>query len=117
MTSVVGRDVLVCDGRRVGGVEVAGGARARMRGLLGRDEVDGALLLPHGAAVHTIGMRFDIDVAFLDKHGVVVDTATMPPGRVGRPRLRSRSVLEAMSGSFARWGVERGSRIEFEGGG
>jgi uncharacterized protein len=108
-------EVLVCDGRRVGEVVVADGPRARMRGLLGRDEVDGALLLRHASAVHTIGMRFAIDVAFLDKRCVVVDVATMAPGRVGRPRMRARSILEAMAGSFGEWGLERGSRIEFEG--
>jgi len=101
----------------VADVEVAEGRRARMRGLLGRGDIDGALLLPHEASVHTVGMRFDIDVAFLDKHGVVLDTASMAPGRLGRPRLRARSVLEAREGSFARWGLERGSRVELEGGG
>ena len=104
--------VLVVDGHRACEVEVATSHRARMRGLLGRDGIDGAMLLPSGSSVHTIRMRFPIDVAFLDKESTVVDVVTMVPGRVGRPRLRSRAILEAGAGSFARWGLKPGSRVE-----
>lgn len=93
-------------------VEVAEDRRTRMRGLLGRDGVEGAMLFPRDAGVHTLRMRFPIDVAFLDKECRVVDVATMRPGRIGRPRLKARSVLEAAAGSFAVWGLEVGSRVE-----
>jgi uncharacterized membrane protein (UPF0127 family) len=100
------------DGRELCRVEVASDRRARMRGLLGRDGIDGAMFFPHEAAVHTLRMRFPIDVAFLDKERNVLDVATMPPGRIGRPRLRARSVLEGEAGSFAGWGLTVGSRVE-----
>ena len=46
----------------------------RMRGLLGRDSLspDEALLLKRCGSVHTFGMRFPIDVLFLDRHERVV---------------------------------------------
>jgi uncharacterized protein len=83
-----------------------------MRGLLGRDGIDGAILLSPGSSVHTVRMRFRIDVAYLDKKSTVVDVVTMVPGRIGRPRLRSRSIIESTAGSFARWGLKPGSHIE-----
>ena len=109
---VVATGSLVCGGRVVAPAEIALTRRRRRRGLLGRDGIDGALLLPSARSVHTLGMRFAIDVAHLDRSGVVVRTTTMPPGRVGRYVLRSRSVLEAGAGSFARWGLHVGDRVE-----
>ncbi|MGR4881854.1 DUF192 domain-containing protein [Streptomyces sp. LARHCF249] len=97
---------------RVGAVavplEVAASYRARTRGLLGRDGIDGALLLTPAAGVHTFRMRFAIDVAYLDRDLGVLDVVTMAPGRLGLPRLRSRHVLEAAAGAMAGWGLRRG---------
>lgn len=89
-------------------LRVAASYRARTRGLLGRDGLDGALLLTPASSIHTVGMRFAIDVAYLDRRLRVLAVRTMPPGRVGRPRLRARHVLEAEAGAFARWGVAKG---------
>lgn len=90
-------------------VRIAASYRARSRGLLGTDAVEGALLLTPAGGVHTVRMRYAIDVAYLDRRLRVLDVRTMPPGRIGRPRLRSRHVLEASAGAFARWGVARGA--------
>ena len=53
---------------REGGVlasaEVADRPRARLVGLLGRDELDGVLVLHPARSVHTVGMRFPIDVVY-----------------------------------------------------
>jgi hypothetical protein len=92
--------------------EVADTRRARRRGLLGSDPTDGALVLTPARAVHTIGMRFDLDVAYLDREGVVVDCHRMRRHRVGLPRWRARSVVEARSGAFARWALHPGDRLE-----
>ncbi|MGG2458446.1 DUF192 domain-containing protein [Streptomyces sp. RGM 3693] len=92
-------------------VEVAASYRARTRGLLGRDGIVGALLLTPASGVHTFGMRFAIDVAYLSRDFTVLDVRTMRPGRLGRPRLRTRHVLEAQAGEMARWGVRRGVRV------
>ncbi|MFG2310808.1 DUF192 domain-containing protein [Streptomyces sp. NPDC048566] len=86
-------------------------SRARRRGLLGRDGIDGALLLAPARSVHTLGMRFPIDVAYLDRASRVLAVRTMRPGRVGLPRPRARAVLEAEAGAMARWGLRRGVRV------
>ena len=92
-------------------IERATTRRARRRGLLGRDGIDGALLLTPARSVHTFGMRFDIDVAYLDADGVVVDVAPMKRWRLGLPRWRARSVLEAEAGAFERWGLRVGDVV------
>ncbi|MFG3013419.1 DUF192 domain-containing protein [Streptomyces cinerochromogenes] len=95
-------------------LEIAASYRARSKGLLGRDSVDGALLLSPASGIHTFGMRIPIDVAYLDRHLTVITVHTMPPGRLGLPRLRARHVLEAGAGVMAGWGLDVGVRVEVE---
>lgn len=94
-------------------VDVAEAPAARVRGLLGRDGLDGAFLIPRCRSVHTLGMRFAIDVAFLDRRGkVVAIVAPMRRWRLGRTRWRASQVLEAEAGSFERWKLAVGDVLE-----
>lgn len=106
---------LLRNGEVIAPVEVATSTRDRTRGLLGRDGVEGALLLSPASSVHTLGMRFPIDVAFCDARMRVLVTVSMRPNRVGRPRLRSRHVIEAEAGQFARWGLREGDQLGVRG--
>ncbi|MFE9402714.1 DUF192 domain-containing protein [Streptomyces sp. NPDC006530] len=92
-------------------LEIAASYRARTRGLLGRDGIEGALLLTPASSVHTFRMRFAIDVAHLDRHLRVIAVRTMVPGRLGAIRPRARHVLEAEAGAMAAWGLRPGSRV------
>ena len=103
---------LVCDGRVLASAEVADSRAERRRGLLGRDGLDGALLLQHTRWVHTLGMRFPIDVAYLDGDGNVLKTMRMGRHRVGVPVPKAHSVVEAEAGAFGRWGLRVGDRID-----
>ena len=99
----------------LGPVEVADDPATRLKGLLGRDGIEGALLLPGCRSVHTLGMRFAIDVAFLDRRGRVVATVTpMRRRRLGRTRWRAHQVLEAEAGAFARWNIAPGDVLEVQ---
>lgn len=95
-------------------LELATSYRARTKGLLGRDTVDGALLLSPASSIHTFRMRMPIDVAYLDRTLRVIAVRTMPPGRLGMPRPRSRHVLEAGAGAMAGWGLRAGTRVSVE---
>ena len=92
-------------------VEIAATRAARRRGLLGRDRVDGVLVLSPCRQVHTIGMRCAIDVAFVARDGRVLRVVTMPPGRLSRVVWRSRCVLEGPAGAFAGWGITPGATV------
>ncbi len=106
---------LVAGDHVVASVEVADTKRLRRRGLLGRDTVEGALLLEPARSVHTIGMQFTIDVAHLDSEMTVLSVVTMKPGRLGRYCHGARAVLEAEEGSMGRWGIEPGVQLEIRG--
>ncbi len=92
--------------------EVAETGSARRRGLLHRDGLDGAMVLPSCRWVHTIGMRFDLDVAYLDGSGTVVKLARMARHRVGVPVSKATWVIEAEAGAFERWGLHVGDVVE-----
>ena len=96
-------------------LELAESRRARARGLLGRDGIDGALLLTPARSVHTLGMRFPIDVAFCDADMQVLRLVTMHRYRMSRPVWRARMVIEAEAGAFARWNLRPGDRLEVKG--
>jgi uncharacterized membrane protein (UPF0127 family) len=103
---------LVCDARVLASAEIADTRRARRRGLLGRDSMEGALVIEPCRWIHTIGMKFPIDVAYLDADGIVVKTIQMQRFRVGVPVWNARSIIEAEAGAFGRWGLRVGDEIE-----
>ena len=93
-------------------LEVAESREERVRGLLGREGIDGAILLRPARSVHSVGMAFTIDVAFCTKDLVVLRTICMRPNRMTRPALRGGCVIEAECGSFERWKLRAGDRLE-----
>lgn len=105
---------LLRDGEVLASLEVADTRRSRRRGLLGRDGIDGALLLHPARSVHTLGMRFPIDVAWCDADLRVVRMKRLRRHRVSRPVLRARAVLEAEAGCFAQWGLHVGDQLDRE---
>ncbi len=106
---------LVAGDHVIASLEIADTRRGRRRGLLGRDGIEGALLLQPARAVHTVGMRFPIDVAHLDADMMVLSVATLKPGRVGGYHHAARMIIEAEAGSMRMWGIEPGVQLETEG--
>ena len=107
---------LVRDARVLASLEIPTTRKARAIGLLGRHGINGAMLLRPARSVHTIGMRFDLDVAFLDADGVVIRTLRLHRNRVTPPVWRARSVLEAEAGSFGLWELKIGDVVEIRSG-
>ncbi len=105
---------LIHDEQVLASLEIARTRAARRRGLLGRDGCEAALLLPGCRWVHTIGMRFPIDVAFCDRDGKVLRIVSMPPNRIGRPCFAARTAVESSEGAFALWSVRVGDRLDFQ---
>jgi uncharacterized membrane protein (UPF0127 family) len=93
---------------------------SRLVGLLGTAAIaegEGLWIVPC-RSVHTLGMRYPIDVAFLDARGIVVGVLEgLPPNRVGRVFRDARGALELRSGILAATGTSPGDRLEFQEGG
>ncbi len=98
----------------IGTVHVASNPIERAIGLLGRDHFDGVFALPHTRQVHTFGMRFAIDVCWLDHAGFIVRQEVLTPGRLSRWVPDGDVILEASVGHFARLGVQPGDQLAWD---
>jgi len=88
----------------------------RLRGLLARPRLragEGLLLLDCGS-VHTVGMGYPIDVAFLDSEGTVVrNIARLGPCRVGMGGPEAVHALELPAGRLDETGTVPGVRLSW----
>lgn len=95
-------------------IAIADGWWSRFKGLLGRPGLapgEGLLLQPC-RAVHMMGMRFPLDIAFLDQDGTVVAAYPnlVPGARTGWHR-RANGALELPAGTLAASGTREGDQI------
>jgi hypothetical protein len=97
-------------------VEVADTSRKRRAGLLKRQSLpsgEGLWIAPC-EAVHTIGMRFSIDVLYLDRSRKVLKIRhDMVPGRLS-VCLRAYGVLELPAGTAAATRTAVGDQLQFQ---
>ena len=103
---------LVREGDVLATAEMAESKRERRRGLIGRNEFEGALVLPACRHVHTFFMRFPIDVAFCGRDGTVLRTSCLRPWRISPFVANAEFAIEAQSGAFERWGLHVGDQVE-----
>ncbi len=84
-------------------ISIASGLAERMKGLIGQSEKGGVVMLSPCCDIHTFGMRADLDVAFVSKSGVILESR-----RSVKPRTRircrgARAVLERFSDRRRPW--------------
>jgi uncharacterized protein len=111
VTNLTRQTVLVKEGR------VAATPWSRLVGLLGKRGLDpgDGLLLRGEQAIHTFGMQFPIDVAYLDREGRVLRALhALRPQRLGPFLRKSRDVLELPAGTLAATGTCEGDQLVFE---
>ncbi len=79
--------------------------RARLLGLALLDDLPPhqALLIPRCRSVHTFGMRFPIDVVFLDGHGGLVRHVEAARPRRAFGARAARAVFETAAGQAERF--------------
>jgi uncharacterized membrane protein (UPF0127 family) len=103
------RNTVVCDEARL-----ADRFWERARGLMFRSRwegLDGLLLSPCGS-IHTMGMRMQIDVCFLDaEHRVLRALACLGPWRLAHGGADSQATLELPAGTLERTGTRGGDRL------
>ena|SRR5215472_4758364 len=90
----------------------------RLRGLLGTSVGDfgngcGLWIVPC-RGVHTLAMRFPIDVVYLDRNQTVVHLEeNLRPWRFAPVRMQAASILELPSQTIAQTGTAVGDKIQF----
>ena len=88
----------------------------RLRGLLGRPPLEPGegLLLNPCRAIHMAGMKYPLDVVFLDRHGVAVGLYPgIAPGKRTRWHRPARSALELPVGTLEATGTQLGDTLRF----
>jgi uncharacterized membrane protein (UPF0127 family) len=90
---------------------------SRLRGLIGVSPDNfrngTGLWIRPCRGVHTLAMRFPIDVVYLDRAGTVVHVEhNLQPWRFSPIRMQAASVLELPSHTLARTETTLGDRIE-----
>ncbi len=96
-------------------LEIAESVSARKRGLLGHPPLslrEGMLIRPC-RWIHMFGMKFAIDVVYLDHRGkVVAFTESIAPRRIDRPVLNAHSAVEMAAGAIRHHGIRKGDVLE-----
>lgn len=108
-------ELRTADGRFVAGhVHMACSFRSRCIGLLRQSNISeqaGLLLVP-GRSIHTLGMRFTIDVVFLSRQmRVLALVERVPPWRVVIAPRGTARVLELAAGRIAVTGLTTGTYL------
>ncbi len=89
----------------------------RMKGLLGRKALapEQGLWIRPSQGIHTIGMAFPIDVAYLDREDRILRLYhQLAPYRIAAVSLRAHSILELPTGTLSRTGTAVGDSLEFQ---
>lgn len=91
---------------------------ARVKGLIGcasRDFIGGmALWIKPSEGIHTFGMAFPIDVAYLNaKRCVIRIYHRLPPNRIAALSLKTWSIIELPAGTLEQTGTQVGDQLEF----
>jgi uncharacterized membrane protein (UPF0127 family) len=101
------------------GTELASGAdiavtfASRLRGLLGRSELPGGsgLVIQPCSSVHGLGMRFAIDVVFLDRKDRVIHAMRLPRNGFSPMVFGARCAVELPEGTLQATQTTRGDTV------
>lgn len=86
----------------------------RLKGLLGTNSLPDrhGLIIKPCSSVHTFGMRYSIDVLFMDgNHCIIKIVENMPPGK-GSMAAGSKYVIELPAGTARETACSVGDRLE-----
>lgn len=103
---------LVCSAQVLSSLNIADSPAARRRGLIGQTEIETPLLIDSCRWIHTFGVKCALDVAYLDDTMQVIKVQRLKPRRVALPVLQAKHVLESGAGTFDKWGLVVGHKLE-----
>jgi uncharacterized membrane protein (UPF0127 family) len=99
----------------IGEISVADSSLTRFLGLMGRKGLPAGegLWIKPSSGVHTMWMRFTIDVVALDKHRKVCALwPQLKPWRISPVSFKVASVVELAPGAIGQLGIEVGDQFE-----
>ena len=84
----------------------------RFLGLMGKKDFDYILVFTNltDSSIHTMFMRFEIDVYFIDEDKIVFDKVTLNPWRFYRPKKQAKYIIETKRGKL---NLNTGDKLDF----
>ncbi|MDO5810896.1 MAG: DUF192 domain-containing protein [Methanobrevibacter sp.] len=84
----------------------------RLKGLVGKRDFEDGMLFTNltDSSIHTMFMRFAIDVYFIDENKIIYDKATLNPWRFYKPEKQAEYILETRKNKLK---LEIGDRLDF----
>lgn len=102
---------LIHDTRVLASANLAATRRERRRGLRDFPDASVPLVIPRCRWVHSFGMRFPIDVVYLDDNDTIVAIRPLRPNRLAWPVMRAAQVVETKPNAFRHWGLVPGDNV------
>ena len=106
---------IVHDTRVIASVNVASSATDRRVGMRAFPDATTPLVIERCRWVHSFGMKFPVDVVYLDVFDRIVDIHLLKPNRLAKPRFTAVRVIETAPGAFRHWGLGRGDTLTVRG--
>lgn len=84
----------------------------RLKGLMGKQDFKDGLLFKNltDSSIHTMFMRFEIDVYFIDKNKIIYDKVSLKPWKFYRPEKQAKYILETKKDKLK---LKIGDRLDF----
>ncbi len=84
----------------------------RFKGLMGKKDFDHVLIFSNltDSSIHTMFMRFEIDVYFVDENRMVLDKVTLKPWKFYRPKKQAKYIIETKRGKL---NLNTGDKLDF----
>ena len=84
----------------------------RFKGLMGKKDFNHVLVFSNltDSSIHTMFMRFEIDVYFIDENRRVFDKATLKPWRFYKPERQAKYIIETRKGMLK---IKIGDYLDF----
>jgi len=72
----------------------------RFKGLMGKKDFNDCLVFTNliDSSIHTMFMRFEIDVYFIDENKMIYEKVSLKPWRFHKPEKQAKYVLETKKG-------------------
>jgi hypothetical protein len=84
----------------------------RFLGLMGKKDFNHILIFTNltDSSIHTMFMRFEIDVYFVDENMIVFDKVSLRPWRFYRPENQAKYIIETKMGKL---NLKTGDKLDF----
>ncbi|MBR3140775.1 MAG: DUF192 domain-containing protein [Methanobrevibacter sp.] len=84
----------------------------RFKGLMCIKEFKDCLLFTNlkDSSIHTMFMRFEIDIYFIDKNKIVFEKTSLKPWKFYRPKKQAKYILETKKGKL---NLKIGDKLDF----